>query len=85
MLIQITIRETALHKLIEKIHPTPSDESIDKKGATPSRQFNNVVLPQKSATASHNLMTPTLCLCITLYAQKRQSFEQTTNYNNMFL
>jgi len=24
------------------IHPTPSDESIDEKGATPSHQFNNV-------------------------------------------
>ena len=24
------------------IHPTPSDESIDEKGAMPSHQFNNV-------------------------------------------
>jgi len=24
------------------ISPTPSDESIDEKGATPSHQFNNV-------------------------------------------
>ena len=40
------------------IHPTPSDESIDEKGATPSHQFNNVVLPQKSATPSHKFVTP---------------------------
>ena len=25
--------------------PTPSDESIDEKGATPSHQFNNVECP----------------------------------------
>ena len=29
------------------IHPTPSDESIDEKGATASHQFDNVVLPEK--------------------------------------
>lgn len=39
------------------IHPIPSDKSIDEKGATVSHQFNNVVLPQKSATPSHEFVT----------------------------
>ena len=38
------------------IHSIPSDESIDEKGATASHQFNNVLLPQKSATPSHKLI-----------------------------
>ena len=40
------------------IHSIPSDESIDEKGATASHQFDNVVLPQKSATPSHEFVTP---------------------------
>lgn len=42
------------------IHPMPSDESMDEKGATASHQFNNVGLSQKSATASHKFVTPAI-------------------------
>jgi len=40
------------------IHSIPSDESIDEKGATASHQFDTVVFPQKSATPSHEFVTP---------------------------
>ena len=39
------------------IHSIPSDES-NEKGATASHQFDTVVFPQKSATPSHEFVTP---------------------------